>query len=1008
MESRLLHAGCVALPRPCLVVPSTRNGVSYQQSRQAFRVAAQKFMKSMTSRHGTSVLRGEKRKHSRSVGVVVACQRPDQEVAEDVETAENAGRESAAAGVGKQLQDYVQSCKNSLSERSENIEAEITQRLGINEPFSHYMKKKGKEIRTEMVGTAESVYSTVVSISNQPVVKRCLIGFFVFYAFSMLWAARILMSNKKSEEAIDQSGREPRLQKLRVGARGSVNVTAPLEHAETNLNGRTVTSVNDEEFQLKVRKIQEMARAVRIAEQGVFSPSESAFVTISGKRSDLGSEQQQQQSILTNKEDLQKENSQEEKLVGDDAGKEQAKFAEKREPHLNLKPQEGPFSTQTSITGVEDNKNFGVSEALQSKVASEDVAKNGSAKNPLKGDINSSVVSKSSQSNSTGRLHPSTRNDLADISIDGSPTSSISGATKLPGNDNATPNLNGAAREMPPVGIQPQKFKSMRVITSPEEARARIAARKAKDGSIAAKGISASSTRPKFPKIKTPAVVSGEGDLRTDSKSKDKGSQSSGPTDGNRGSLKSSLSQEESPNPKSEEQQEEEGWMRDEVLRRIVLKVRDNEEAGRDSFHGLNSEEEQLFFKGLERKFEREGEAVKTWIQDRVENLDYGIGGVGLDDPPETFVPRWKDQENADTKKFEKFQEDRKRILQQQMGISTPSPPSSPSSSSPSSASEPPEVAPTISASKPSSSSADSVAKTSTKETSTTVVSRERLQSNGNASGSKTIVTSTGKQPKSTSREWQHTKKWAQELQKKYDLETDPEQRALMEEVGQDLDRWITEDEIEEATRLLSKGVAGEQEYVKMHYEKTREKIKKQHEMFGSEGMLNKYGEYKETKKEVELWWLDLPYVLCIGLTQSDSSDGGEPRQGFYSLDMTPDFSGIVGQGKLERTYNHTIAFQDPKDASNFCGLLLSERYMADVIPILPKDLYQDVKQEGFKVTVIKKGQLGLKPGQALEDVEQRLIAIGSSVYWEELERARSIDMDAVLDEGLGYGRPSR
>lgn len=78
MESRLLHAGCVALPRPCLVVPSTRNGVSYQQSRQAFRVAAQKFMKSMTSRHGTSVLRGEKRKHSRSVGVVVACQRPDQ------------------------------------------------------------------------------------------------------------------------------------------------------------------------------------------------------------------------------------------------------------------------------------------------------------------------------------------------------------------------------------------------------------------------------------------------------------------------------------------------------------------------------------------------------------------------------------------------------------------------------------------------------------------------------------------------------------------------------------------------------------------------------------------------------------------------------------------------------------------------------------------------------------------------------------------------------------------
>jgi hypothetical protein len=75
-----------------------------------------------------------------------------------------------------------------------------------------------------------------------------------------------------------------------------------------------------------------------------------------------------------------------------------------------------------------------------------------------------------------------------------------------------------------------------------------------------------------------------------------------------------------------EEEQEEQEWMRDEVLKAIVFKVRDNEQAGRESFHGLDSEEEMLFFKGLERKFEREGEMVKTWIQERVENLDYGRG----------------------------------------------------------------------------------------------------------------------------------------------------------------------------------------------------------------------------------------------------------------------------------------------------------------------------------------------------------------------------------------------
>ncbi len=52
----------------------------------------------------------------------------------------------------------------------------------------------------------------------------------------------------------------------------------------------------------------------------------------------------------------------------------------------------------------------------------------------------------------------------------------------------------------------------------------------------------------------------------------------------------------------------------------------------------------------------------------------------------------------------------------------------------------------------------------------------------------------------------------------------------------------------------------------------------------------------------------------------------------------------------------------------------------------------------------MKKGQLKLVPGQPLEDVEQRIVEIGSSVYWEELERERSIDIDAVLDDGFGYG----
>ncbi|KAG0631389.1 hypothetical protein M758_1G249600 [Ceratodon purpureus] len=898
----------------------------------------------------------------------------------------------------------------------DDFKTEITQRLGIDEPLSQYMVKKGKKIRYEVVCAAESACNGVVAISNMPVVRRCIFGFLLFYAFSIAWAARILYMDKKSEEAREQFGRDLRLQKLRDS--GSAESTSPVRASvditEINVNGRKVPSANDEEIRVKVKKIQEMARAVRASENEVFSPAESGFVSVSGK-GPVAEPEKQQSSLPNNGRDLLKRRKQRKQVPVDiqdklglensalvetvndgDAGNEHSKLVREPESPLSTDPLK-PIVVEAespSANAPEDTRNVGVSETLQSKVVNEDLksARSADAQVPLQGDVVPSL-------NGSSKPHRSIPNGSARASSDGKPTPSTLGGAKLPSNGNSSPNINGTSRPVPPVSDQPIKFKAMRVITSPEEARARLAARKAKDGNSSAKGSSANSGKPKFPRINMPAVESALDELETDPESRGKDDDSVAES--------SSSSQKETQEPKSEEQEEEEAWLRDEVLRNIVLKVRDNEEAGRDSFHGLESEEEQRFFKGLERKFEREGDAVKTWIQDRVENLDYGIGGVGLDDPPEKVFPRWKDPENPHAKKYEKFKEDRKRILEQHMGISTPSQADRTSSAStPSSSSSSPPPKPSSKPSpKSSSSSPSSAPLTSSGGTSNKDESRERLQSNRNASGSKTVVTTSGKQPKPVPREWQHTKKWAQELQQKYDRESDPDQRVLIEEIGQDLDRWITEEEIEEAQRLLSRGVAGEEEYVRRHYEKTREKIKKQHEMFGSEGMLNKYSEYKETKEEPELWWLDLPFVCCIGLTNSDD---GETSQGFYSLDMTPDFEGMGMQASSTSTYNHTIAFQDPKDAANFCGLLISEQHMADVIPLAPKDLYQDAKQEGFKVTVVKKGQLGLVPGQALDDVEQRLIELGSAVYWKELERMRSIDIDSVLDEGLGYGRPSR
>ena len=50
---------------------------------------------------------------------------------------------------------------------------------------------------------------------------------------------------------------------------------------------------------------------------------------------------------------------------------------------------------------------------------------------------------------------------------------------------------------------------------------------------------------------------------------------------------------------------------------------------------------------------------------------------------------------------------------------------------------------------------------------------------------------------------WKHTKKWSCAFQEKYDAERDPEIKDIMRIVGQDLDRWITEEELKEASKIL-------------------------------------------------------------------------------------------------------------------------------------------------------------------------------------------------------------
>ena len=105
---------------------------------------------------------------------------------------------------------------------------------------------------------------------------------------------------------------------------------------------------------------------------------------------------------------------------------------------------------------------------------------------------------------------------------------------------------------------------------------------------------------------------------------------------------------------------------------------------------------------------------------------------------------------------------------------------------------------------------------------------------------------------------WQHTKKWSRGFLDSYNAETDPEVKSIMRNMGKDLDRWITEKEIQEAADLMSKVPERNKKFM----EKKLNKLKREMELFGPQAVVTKYCEYADEKEEDYLWWLDLPHLL--------------------------------------------------------------------------------------------------------------------------------------------------
>lgn len=437
--------------------------------------------------------------------------------------------------------------------------------------------------------------------------------------------------------------------------------------------------------------------------------------------------------------------------------------------------------------------------------------------------------------------------------------------------------------------------------------------------------------------------------------------------------------------PKSDEDEGELDWMKDDRLREIVFQVRENELMGRDPFHLMDAEDKQAFFDGLEKKVEKETEKLQNlhqWVHSNIENLDYGADGISLNDPPEKVIPRWKGPPVDSTPEFlDDYLEQRKALVTEKLRNQ-------------------------FIENRDEESSLQKSVDCSLGEngvTTAAISTQNKKHQDGNVKTPKIVIEGSdgsvraGK--KSGKEYWEHTKKWSRGFLESYNAEADPEIKATMKDIGKDLDRWITEKEIQESADLMDKLPERGRRII----QEKLNKVKREMESFGPQAVVSKYSEYAEEKEEDYLWWLDLPFVLCIELY---TNQDGDQSIGFYSLEMAADL-------ELNPKQYHVIAFEDAGDCKNLCYIIQSHMEMlgngnAFVVAQPPKDAFREAKANGFSVTVIRKGELKLNVDQTLEEVEEQITEIGSKIYHDKIMKGRSVDISSLMKGVFGVTKPMK
>jgi len=140
-------------------------------------------------------------------------------------------------------------------------------------------------------------------------------------------------------------------------------------------------------------------------------------------------------------------------------------------------------------------------------------------------------------------------------------------------------------------------------------------------------------------------------------------------------------------------------------------------------------------------------------------------------------------------------------------------------------------------------------------------------------------------------------------------------------------------------------------------------------------------------------WWRNARALFLVVVAPAP----GEPTE-VFAMQMVPD--NIPERARPEDRY-HVVAFEDRRDAENFCYLMQSQRPREETVEELrvvlsmravgPKELQKIADDIDYGVTVVGAGRVDLSPHRPCVDVLNHIAHIGGEAYlWTFARRVKS------------------